>query len=89
MAHYDLQRTVNEYEITKTISSKTPDRVVPPLALLDLKQNHQNMKLLVTEWSKADEQFCNQFIDGSVDCRSKDCTKTCRYIGRVAHYHRL
>ena len=27
------------------------------------------MKCLVTEWSKADEQFCNQFIDGQVDPR--------------------
>jgi hypothetical protein len=27
------------------------------------------MKLFVTEWSKGDEQFCNQFIDGVVDPR--------------------
>lgn len=27
------------------------------------------MKLLVTVWSKADEQFANQFIDGSIDPR--------------------
>jgi len=68
-AHYDLKRTENEYEIMKTISSKSPGSVVEPLALLDLKHEDQNMKLLVTEWSKADEQFCNQFIDGSVDPR--------------------
>jgi len=68
-AHYDLKRTENEHEIMKTISSKSPGSVVEPLALLDLKHEDQNMKLLVTEWSKADEQFCNQFIDGSVDPR--------------------
>ncbi len=27
------------------------------------------MKLLITVWSKADEQFANQFIDGSIDPR--------------------
>ncbi len=27
------------------------------------------MKLFVTEWSKGDEQFCNQFIDGILDPR--------------------
>ena len=27
------------------------------------------MKLLVTEWSPADEQLSNQFIDGVVDAR--------------------
>lgn len=68
-AHYDLQRTVNEYEIMVTCSSNTPDNVVKPLALLDIKQDDQNMKCLVTEWAKADEQLCNQFIDGSVDPR--------------------
>ena len=67
--YYDLKRTENEHEIMKTISSKSPGSVVEPLALLDLKHEDQNMKLLVTEWSKADEQFCNQFIDGSVDPR--------------------
>ena len=68
-AHHDLQRTENEYEIMMTVASKTPDSVVEPLALLDIKHEGQNMKLLVTAWSKADEQFCNQFIDGSVDPR--------------------
>ena len=68
-AHYDLQRTVNEYEIMVSTSAKTPDSIVSPLALLDIKHDNQNMKCLVTEWSKADEQFCNQFIDGQVDPR--------------------
>ena len=68
-AHYDLQRTVNEYEIMLASHKKTPNSVVLPLAVLDTKQNDQNMKVLITEWSAADEQFCNQFIDGSVDSR--------------------
>lgn len=68
-SHHDLQRTVNEYEITKTISSLIPGCVVPPIALLDIHHNNANMKLLITEWSKASEQFCHQFIEGSVDPR--------------------
>jgi len=60
---------VNEYEITKTISSLIPGCVVPPIALLDINHNDEIMKLLITEWSKASEQFCHQFIEGSVDPR--------------------
>jgi hypothetical protein len=36
-----------------------------PYLLLDV----QDMKLLVTQWSDADEQWANQFIDGSIDTR--------------------
>eukprot|EP01083_Nonionella_stella_P234795 826244_1 len=68
-SHHDLKRTVNEYEITKTISSLIPGCVVPPIALLDIKHDDENMKVLITEWSKASEQFCHQFIEGSVDPR--------------------
>ena len=60
---------MNEYEITKTISSLIPGCVVPPIALLDINHNNEKMKLLITEWSKASEQFCHQFIEGSVDPR--------------------
>lgn len=60
---------MNEYEITKTISSLIPGCVVPPIALLDINHNDETMKLLITEWSKASEQFCHQFIEGSVDPR--------------------
>ena len=45
-----------------TSNNKTPDSVVKPLALIDLKQSDQNMKCLVTEWAKADEQIINQFV---------------------------
>ena len=68
-AHYDLQRTANEYEIMLTMSKLAPNSIVNPILLSDIEHEGQSMKLLVTEWSKADEQFCNQFIDGSVDPR--------------------
>ncbi len=47
---------------------KTPECVVAPLAC-GMEDEGQKMKLLVTEWSNADEQLCNQFIDGAVDTR--------------------
>lgn len=68
-AHYDLQRTVCEYDIMSKMADKTPESVVAPLACFDIEDDGQKMKLLVTEWSKSDEQFCNQFIDGVVDPR--------------------
>ncbi|KAL7530920.1 hypothetical protein ACHAXR_009503 [Thalassiosira sp. AJA248-18] len=72
-AHYDLQRTVCEYEVMSNMAEKTPRCVVAPLACFDIEDEgqkmSQKMKLLVTEWSKADEQLCNQFIDGAVDTR--------------------
>lgn len=68
-AHFDLQRTSNEYEIMQTFSKIKPNCVVAPLACYDIEQDGQKMKLLVTEYSKADEQFANQHIEGSVDIR--------------------
>eukprot|EP00804_Cyclotella_cryptica_P027295 CCRYP_014385-RA/>CCRYP_014385-RA protein AED:0.39 eAED:-0.67 QI:0/0/0/1/0/0/2/0/468 len=68
-SHYDLKRTENEWEIMMTISRVAPDCVVSPLDCWDVDQDGQRMKLLVTEWSNADEQFANQFIDGYVDPR--------------------
>lgn len=68
-AHYDLQRTVCEYEIMGKMAEKTPECVVAPLACFDIEDGGQKMKLLLTEWSNADEQLCNQFIDGAVDTR--------------------
>ena len=69
-ALYDLQRTVNEYEMMSTFSKIKPDCVIAPLALWDVEHEGQKMKLLVTKWSQADEQFSNQFIDGSIDPRA-------------------
>ncbi|KAL7547100.1 hypothetical protein ACHAWF_010416 [Thalassiosira exigua] len=68
-AHYDLKRTENEHDIMKTISVKTPECIVTPLACWDITHEGTKMKILVTEWSWADEQFSNQFIDGAVDPR--------------------
>ena len=67
--HHDLQRTVNEYKMQQIMFQHTPDCVIAPLALWDVEHNGQKAKLLMTEWSKADEQFGNQFADGSVDPR--------------------
>ena len=67
--HHDLQRTVNEYEMQKLMFSHVPTCVVKPLACLDVQHNDQKAKLLITEWSKASEQFGNQFADGAVDER--------------------
>lgn len=68
-AHYDLQRTVCEYEVMGKMAERTPGCVVAPFACYDIEDEGQKMKLLVTEWSKDDEQLCNQFIDGAVDPR--------------------
>jgi thiamine kinase-like enzyme len=69
-AHHDLKRTDNEYEIMKKMSSKMPDCVVAPMACWDIDcEGGQRAKLLLTEWSSADEQLGNQFADGLVDPR--------------------
>ena len=68
-ARYDLRRVENEYDIMEKMSKTASGTIVTPLALWDVYHEEQNMKLLVTEWSKVDEQFCNQFIDGAVDPR--------------------
>jgi len=66
---YDLLRVENEYRIMEKVSKIAPGTIVTPLALWDVCHEGQDMKLLVTEWSKVDEQFANQFIDGVVDVR--------------------
>lgn len=63
--HYDLSRTDNEYKMMKLFHKINPEAVAVPYLLLDV----EDMKLLVTQWSEADEQWANQFIDGSVDTR--------------------
>jgi len=64
-AHYDLIRTVNEFKMMGTFNSIDPGSVAIPYLCLDV----DDMKLLVTQWSPADEQWANQFIDGTVDVR--------------------
>lgn len=68
-AHYDLQRTENEWQIMKIFSKLKPEYMATPIGCWDLEQDGLKMKLIVTEWSTADEQFSNQFIDGTVDPR--------------------
>ena len=63
--HYDLERTTNEYKMMEIFQTIDPGSVVVPYACLDVA----DMKLLVTQWSEADEQWANQFIDGSADVR--------------------
>lgn len=68
-SRYDLRRVENEYDIMEKMSKTASGTIVTPLSLWDVYHEGQDMKLLVTEWSKVDEQFCNQFIDGAVDPR--------------------
>ncbi|KAL9186477.1 hypothetical protein ACHAXT_005715 [Thalassiosira profunda] len=72
---HDLARTENEYRMMERMAAATPDCVVAPLACWDVEcqpdsgGKPQRGKILVTEWSAADEQFGNQFADGCVDGR--------------------
>lgn len=61
-----LSRTENEYKMMKVLHKLSPGLVATPYFCHDLGDN---MKILVTQWSPVDEQFGNQFIDGSVDFR--------------------
>ncbi len=63
--HYDLIRTTNEYKMMELFYNINPEAVAVPYLCLDIG----DMKLLVTQWSDANEQWANQFIDGSVDAR--------------------
>lgn len=61
-----LSRTENEYTMMKTFCDLSPGCVATPYFCDDIGND---MKLLVTQWSPVDEQFANQFIDGTVDVR--------------------
>jgi len=63
--HYDVQRTENEYIMMERFAKLAPGCVATPYFIIDI----DDMKLLVAQWSPADEQMANQFIDGSVDLR--------------------
>lgn len=62
---YDVQRIANEYEMMVRFAKLAPGCVATPYLLLDVG----DMKLLATQWSSADEQMANQFIDGVGDLR--------------------
>ena len=67
---YDLQRTINEFEMMETFAKAMGGakkaHVATPYFMVDVKED---VKLFVTEWVATDEQFANQFIDGTVDTR--------------------
>lgn len=66
---YDLERVENEYKVMKRFREMMgADRapVAKPLMCVDVSDS---MKVLVTEWASADEQWANQFVDGVVDRR--------------------
>lgn len=46
-------------------SKLNPGCAAKPILCIDI----DNMKLLVSAWSEADEQLANQFIEGSIDPR--------------------
>ena len=68
-AKHDIARTENEFKVMKMVCDKAPNSLVTPLACWDIEYDGQKAKLLVTEWSQADEQFGIQFHEGAVDSR--------------------
>lgn len=64
-----LSRTDNEFVMMKKFNALNPSLVSTPYFCDDIGDD---MKLLVTQYSPVDEQFGNQFIDGSVDKRTAD-----------------
>lgn len=58
-------RIANEHEMMEKFATIAPGCVATPYLLLDI----DDMKLLATQWSPADEQMSNQFIDGIGDIR--------------------
>lgn len=48
-SRYDLERTENEFQMMQTFSMLRPEFVATPLYCLDLVEEDQNMKLLITE----------------------------------------
>ncbi|KAL3903786.1 MAG: hypothetical protein SGARI_005228, partial [Bacillariaceae sp.] len=73
---YDLSRVDNEFQIMNDFADHMGGHgqapVAQPFYVIDIdpsKNDGQAAKLLVAEWSPADEQFSNQFVDGKVDPR--------------------
>ena len=69
---YDLARTENEAKMMRRFASISPGCVAETFACISIEATDEEpaMKLLVTEWCAADEQFANQWIDGNVDTRT-------------------
>jgi thiamine kinase-like enzyme len=66
--HYDLERVENEFLVmTRFMNMMGQDApVATPYFCIDVPDN---MKVIICQWSKSDEQWANQFIDGEVDMR--------------------
>jgi hypothetical protein len=57
---YNLTRVQNEFDMIKDVSTFDPCPVITPYHCVDVVDDANNkMKLLVTAWSKADEQVCH------------------------------
>jgi hypothetical protein len=65
-AHLDLMQPNNEYKMMELFYDINPDAVAAPYLCLDVGNN---MKLLVEQWADSNEEWGNQFKDGSVDAR--------------------
>lgn len=66
-AHYDVARATNEFKIMKHVKEMMGDKA--PIATPYICVDVDEMKVVVTQWASADEQWANQFIDGKVDMR--------------------
>lgn len=85
--HHDLARTQNEYDMMKIVRGVSPNCVVAPLACWDLEYNGKKAKLLVTDWSEADEQLGIQFHEGSVDSRiAPQLAETIANLHTIEHF---
>lgn len=73
-----LERTENEYKMMATFQKVSPGSVPTPYFCDDIGMD---MKLLVCQWARVDEQFGNQFIDGAVDPRT--AAKLAEALGKL------
>ena len=64
--YYDQQRIANEYTLMAQMADLTDDMIAEPYHLIDLDAHS---KVIISEWVEDDEQWTEQFIDGTVDGR--------------------
>lgn len=64
-AHYDVQRTRNEFEMMKVFAELAPNSAPFPY----LCEPMEDMMVLVTEWCENDEQLASQVSKGHLDPR--------------------
>lgn len=66
-AYYDVERGANEFRIIGHFRKMLG--MGAPVATPYLCTHKEDVVLFVTSWAPADEQWANQFIDGTVDLR--------------------